>query len=102
MNCCITDLRNKEVICAKTGCRLGCVSDVEIDTCSGCLVSVIIWGRNKCFGLMGRDEDIKICWKDIQVIGEDTIIVCGDFACHRNNNQQARIRRNFFDSIFKY
>ena len=43
MNCCITDLRNKEVICAKTGCRLGCVSDVEIDTCSGCLVAIVVW-----------------------------------------------------------
>ena len=101
MNCCITDLRNKEVICAKTGCRLGCVSDVEIDTCSGCLVSIIIWGRSRCFGLMGRDEDVRICWKDIEVIGEDTIIVCGDFSCHRNNQQQ-RIKRNLFESLFKY
>ncbi len=102
MNCCITDLRNKEVICGKTGCRLGCVSDVEIDTCSGCLVSVIIWGKCRCFGLMGRDEDIKICWKDIEVIGDDTIIVCGDFSCHRNTNQQQRVRRNIFENLFKY
>jgi YlmC/YmxH family sporulation protein len=75
MNCCITDLRNKEVISAKNGCRLGFVSDVEIDTCSGCLTAIIIWGKSRCFGLMGRDEDIKICWKDIEVIGDETILV---------------------------
>ena len=101
MNCCITDLRNKEVICAKNGCRLGCVSDVEIDTCSGCLVSIIIWGKNRCFGLMGRDEDIRICWKDIEVIGEDTIIVCAEISGQRSN-PQARMRRNIFENLFKY
>ena len=101
MNCCITDLRNKEVICAKTGCRLGCISDVEIDTCSGCLVAVIIWGKGKCFGLLGRDEDIRICWNDIEVIGDDTVIVCGEYACQRNAGQ-ARMRRNIFENLFKY
>lgn len=100
MNCCITDLRNKEVISSSTGCRLGCVCDVEIDTCSGCLVAIIIWGKNKCLGLLGREEDIRICWKDIEVIGDDTILVCGDFSCCRDNCQ--RSRRNFFDSLFKY
>ena len=60
MNCSITELRNKEVINAKTGCRLGLISDVEIDTCSGCIVSIIIWGRGKCFGLLPKEDDIKI------------------------------------------
>lgn len=101
MNCCITDLRNKEVICAKTGCRLGCISDVEIDTCSGCLVAVIIWGKSRCFGLMGRDEDIKICWQDIEVIGDDTVIVCGEYKC-KCANGQSRLRRNMFENLFKY
>lgn len=78
MNCSITELRNKEVINAKTGCRLGFVSDVEIDTCSGCIVSIIIWGKGKCFGLLPRENDIKICWKDIEVIGDDTVLVCCD------------------------
>jgi len=98
MNCCITDLRCKEVINAKTGCRLGPVSDVEIDTCSGCIVSIIIWGRGKCFGLLGREEDIKILWKDIEVIGDDTILVCADVACCRC---QSDGRRNFFTGLFK-
>lgn len=99
MNCSITELRNKEVINAKTGCRLGVISDVEIDTCTGCIVSVIIWGKGKCFGLLPTDNDIKICWKDIEVIGDDTVIVCceTDFACCRNHQR----KRNFFESLFK-
>lgn len=98
MNCSITELRNKEVINAKNGCRLGCVSDVEIDTCSGCLVSIIIWGRGRCLGLMPRDEDIRICWKDIEVIGDDTILVCcsENVACCNSSR-----KRNFFDMLFK-
>lgn len=99
MNCSITELRNKEVINAKNGCRLGCVSDVEIDTCSGCIVSIIIWGKGKCFGLLPREEDIKICWKDIEVIGDDTILVCCDenFSCCCNNSR----KHSFFDALFK-
>lgn len=98
MNCSITELRNKEVINAKTGCRIGFVSDVEIDTCSGCIVSVIIWGKGKLFGLLPPEGDIKICWKDIEVIGDDTIIVCceTDFHCFHNHR-----KRNFFESLFK-
>ena len=99
MNCCVTELRNKEVINAKTGCRLCCVSDVEIVTYSGCIVSIIIWGKGRCLGLLKGNDDIKIPWNNIEVIGDDTIIVCCDISgqtCH-NTSQ----RRSFIDSLFK-
>ncbi len=44
MNCRITDLRAKEVICVKDGSRLGNVCDVEIDTCTGQLCAIIVFG----------------------------------------------------------
>jgi len=75
MLCRVTDMRNKEVINICDGCRLGCVDDVEIDTCNACLVAIVIFGRPKCLGLLGREEDIVIGWKDIEVIGEDTVLV---------------------------
>jgi len=75
MTCKIVDLRSKEVISVKDGARLGCVSDVEIDTCTAQLVAIVIYGRMKLFGLLGREEDIIIRWCDIEVIGEDTILV---------------------------
>ena len=49
--------------------------DVEIDTKNAKLVAIIIFGRPKCFGLFGREEDIVILWNNIELIGEDTIIV---------------------------
>ena len=76
MNCCITDLRDKEVINKADGCRLGNVSDVEINTCDGKIVALIIYGRAKLGGLAGRCEDIRICWEDIDLIGDDIILVC--------------------------
>lgn len=75
MCCRILDLRNKQVICIKDGCSLGFVCDVQVDTCTGNVVSLIVPGRLKCFGLLGREDDIIIEWKDIEVIGDDTILV---------------------------
>ncbi len=75
MKCTITDLRAKEVVNIDNGCRLGCVTDVEIDTCTGCLVSINVFcGKGIC-GVFGRGDEFTVCWKDIIVIGDDTILV---------------------------
>ncbi len=78
----ITDMHDKEVINVCDGTRLGYVDDVEVDTCTAQIVSIVIYGRNKCFGLLGRDTDIIIHWKDIEVIGEETVLV--NFQCPPN------------------
>lgn len=75
MLCRIDDLRNKQVVCVKDGCVLGFISDVEMDTLNGNLTSIIIFGRLRFFGLLGREEDIVIPWKDISVIGNETVLV---------------------------
>ena len=78
MSCCrVADLRHKEVINSQNGCRLGGVDDVEIDTVTAKLVSVIIFGKPKFFGLFGRCDDLIIRWENIELIGEDTILVNG-------------------------
>ncbi len=75
MRCTVTDLRAKEVVNVDNGCRLGCVTDVEIDTCTGCLVSITVFcGKGVC-GFLGRGEEFTVCWKDIVVIGSDMILV---------------------------
>ncbi len=93
MNCRIADLRNKDVICIGDGTCLGCVGDVEIDTCTARLVAIIIYGRPKCFGMMGYEDDCVICWEDIKLIGEDAILV--DCCCRH----RSKPRRNFVDSL---
>ena len=75
MKCTVTDLRSKEVINVDNGCRLGCVTDVEIDTCTGCLVSITVFCGKGILGFCGKGEEIIVCWKDIIVIGDDTILV---------------------------
>lgn len=98
MNCCVTDLRYKEVINNSDGARLGCVNDVEIDTCTGCIVSIVIYGHPRCFGLLGRMNDIKIHWSDICVVGEDTILV--NFCPPVCGTSRQRKRGRLFDSFF--
>lgn len=75
MVCSFSELRNKEVVNMKTGIKLGYVDDIELDTADGTIVSLIVYGRPKAFGIMGRDEDIVIKCSNIELIGEDTILV---------------------------
>jgi len=50
-------------------------TDTEIDTCCAKVTAIIIYGKCRLFGLLGREEDIVICWDEIQCIGEDTVLV---------------------------
>ena len=92
MVCKVCDLRHKEVINARDGCRLGFVDDVEINIKDAAVVSLVIYGRLSCFGLLGREDDIIISWNCIELIGEDTILV--------NFNFQNK-RKKPFRGIFK-
>lgn len=96
MTCRLADLRNKDVINITTGVRLGYVSDVEVDTCTACLVALIIYGRPRICGLLGREDDCVICWKDIEVIGEDAILV------NCTHKRESRKRSGFIDSLLGY
>ena len=78
MNCRIAELRNKQVVCVKNGCVLGLISDVEINTSDGRLESIIIYGRLRFLGLLGREDDIIIPWNEIDVIGRETVLVNTD------------------------
>ncbi len=78
MCCRIADLRNKQVVCIKSGSVLGYVSDIEINTHDGKLEAIVIFGRPRVFGLFGRTEDIVIPWREIEVIGGETILVTND------------------------
>ncbi len=74
----LIDLRDKEVINLKDGYRMGYVNDIEFDTVTGQIISLVVYGKGKVLGLFGREEDIIIKWEDIEVIGDDTILVCAE------------------------
>ncbi len=75
MNVRIAELRDRQVICVKNGALLGTVGDIELDIETGRLASIVIFGKTKGFGLLGREDDIIISWDDIEIIGTETILV---------------------------
>lgn len=95
MVCRIVEMKNKEVISVNDGCRIGCVNDVEVDMKCAKLVAIVVYGRLKFFGIFGREDDIIIKWENIEVIGEDTILVnyCPKY--------QKRRKYGWISSIFK-
>ena len=74
----VTDLRDKEIINVSDGCRFGYVGDVEIDLDTGRIRALIVPGRLRLFGLLGREEDFLFPWESIRRIGEDIILVEAD------------------------
>lgn len=73
----IAQLRLKEIISVSDGSRFGYVGDLEVDADSGRVCSLIIPGRLRLFGLLGREEDCVIPWESVRRFGEDTILVEG-------------------------
>ncbi|WOC31574.1 MULTISPECIES: YlmC/YmxH family sporulation protein [Caproicibacterium] len=71
----VYDMHRKEVINIRDGTRIGNVGDIEIDTITASVLSLVIYGRLRFFGLLGREDDRIIPWSDIRVIGEDIILV---------------------------
>lgn len=68
-------MRYCEVINLCTGQRLGYVSDVDIDVQRGCIISIIVPGPCRFFGLFGREDDYIIPFECITKLGEDIILV---------------------------
>ena len=71
----ICDLRQKEVINICTCRRLGFVSDMEFDLCSGCIRAIIVPGVGKFWGIFGRNTEYVIPIGKICCVGEDIILV---------------------------
>ena len=71
----IAQLRLKEIISISDGSRFGYVGDMELDLDSGQIKALIVPGRLRLFGLLGREEDVIIPWEAVRRFGEDTILV---------------------------
>lgn len=79
MICRFEELKCKEIINIRSGKKMGYADDIEFDTCTAKVCKLIICGRSRFFGLLGREEDCAICWSDVEMIGEDAILVSCDF-----------------------
>ena len=71
----IAELRYKEVIGVGDGSRFGYVGDLEVDLESGQVQALVVPGRRRLFGLLGREADRYIPWTAVRRFGEDIILV---------------------------
>lgn len=73
----IGELRCKEVINMTDGSRYGYVGDAEVDLETGKIRALVVPGRLRLFGLLGREEDKVFPWAAVRRFGEDIILVEG-------------------------
>ena len=70
-----SELKCKEVINVSDGGRLGCVSDLELDLCTGQILAIAVPGERSMLGLIRPRDGLVIPYCRIQKIGEDVILV---------------------------
>ncbi len=68
------ELRTKNVINLCDGSSLGCVCDIEFNSCTGEITALILPGSGLLASLSSKNR-IVIPWRDIERIGKDTILV---------------------------
>ena len=71
----IRELCEKEVVQLEQGVCLGRADDLAFDPATAHLQSLILLGRPRLFGLLGREENLTIPWQEIETIGTDAVLV---------------------------
>ena len=90
------DLRDKNVVNIRDGVNFGCVDDVVIDSETAKVISLIIYGKKKLFGLLGREPDFIVSWSDIKIIGSDVVLISVD----NLKNSHLSNKKNFIKTLF--
>lgn len=71
----LAELCKKDVIQITTGANLGRVDDLRFDAADARLTDLVLFGRPRLFGLLGREEDVAIPWQDLVNVGADVVLV---------------------------
>ncbi|MEG1429997.1 MAG: YlmC/YmxH family sporulation protein [Oscillospiraceae bacterium] len=71
----IADLRYKEVIGVGDGTRFGYVGDIAVELETGKVQTLIVPGRLRFLGLLGREPERVFPWSAVRRIGEDIVLV---------------------------
>ena len=90
------DFKDKEIINLQNGMKIGYVDDIVFDTQSASIQSIVVYGRLRFFGILGREEDTFIAWDDIATVGEDTILIKSDDAFVKRKAHKP----TFLDKLF--
>lgn len=86
------ELCERDVINITTGTNLGRVDDIAFVPETATITHVVLYGKLKLFGLLGREEDRLIPWVEIEKIGDDVLLV--------NSSQQAELKPKKRKAIF--
>ena len=70
-----SDFKKKEVINICDGMKVGFVCDIEIDTRSGRICSIIIPSGNRLINFLCVNSVFVIPWEKIVRIGDDIILI---------------------------
>lgn len=68
-------LCQKDVINIITGQNIGHVDDIEFCRDDARVQFLVIFGRPRFFGLLGRGDDVRIPWDNVVTIGKDAVLV---------------------------
>lgn len=71
----LTELRKKDVIQVQTGVNLGRADDLRLNEQTAQVEGIILFGRARLFGLLGRQPDLFIPWQEITQMGQDVVLV---------------------------
>ena len=85
----IRELCEKEVVQLEQGVCLGRADDLTFDPATARLQSLILLGRPRLFGLLGRDDSLTIPWQEIETIGTDAVLVHTALRKHRRSRNSS-------------
>lgn len=68
-------LCEKDIISISTGQNIGRADDIEFSEKTAKVENLVVFGRPKLFGLLGRGKDIRIPWTDVITVGKDVILI---------------------------
>ncbi|MBQ8611698.1 MAG: YlmC/YmxH family sporulation protein [Oscillospiraceae bacterium] len=71
----LRDICRRSVVNLEKGVIIGTVDDVLFDEKTSQIEALLIYGRTRLFGLLGRDSDVRIPWTEIVSFGRDVIMV---------------------------
>jgi YlmC/YmxH family sporulation protein len=90
LECTLKELKGKEVINIYNGERLGYIDDIRLSTEDHSIKAFIIYGREKLFGILGKQSDISINCNQIHLVGEETILVSVESVQYEDSIEEKR------------
>ena len=87
-------LCEKDIISISTGQNIGRADDIEFDEKSATVQNLVVFGRPKLFGLLGRGKDVRNAWKDVMTVGRDVILINSNEYIQSDKNGKVKMDYN--------